>query len=260
MKIRRDVALATDANGDRPHETTGSLTMPTVLDTLKEIDQLQRELTDAREQLQRGPLQLKGRQKELEKKQEGFEAEKKACQTLRIEADRMELGLKSSESKVRDLKVKLNQAKTNKEYSTLQDEIKNFETANGKTEEQILGFISEYEEKLKQLKVHEQDVQHAKEDFAKFKELLDYKLQKMTDRVGILDGKINELLSQLDKETKDVYVRLHKSRGTAALAACINGVCSNCYTEETLQSQAELKMGHFVLCKNCGAMLYSTLR
>lgn len=230
--------------------------MPTVLDTLKEIDQYQRELSDAREQLQRGPLQLKGRQKEFEKKQEAYEAEKLACQKLRIEADRMELGLKSNEAKVRDLKVKLNTANSNKEYSALQDEIKNFATANGKNEEVILGFISEYEEKQKELKVHEQELQHAKEDLAKFKELLDYKQQKMTDRVGILESKINEMLGLLDKETKDVYVRLFKSRGSSALAACTKGVCANCYTEETLQSQAELQMGHFVICKNCGAMLY----
>jgi predicted nucleic acid-binding Zn-ribbon protein len=230
--------------------------MPTVLDTLKELHSLHSELADVQDQLKRTPLQLKSREADVTKKEAALAAARDELKKLKMATDSKELSLKSSEAKVRDYKVKLNACKTNKEFSALQDEIKNFETQNGVLEEEVLVLMTEQETKNAAIKESIALLDESKSELAKFKEVVEYKLEKLQGRVTLLQTKITEFEAQLDPGTLSEYRRLVKTRGSAALAACVNGICEACFTGQTAQSLNELMMGRVVFCKSCGAMLY----
>lgn len=230
--------------------------MSTVLDTLKELHALHAELADVQEQLKRAPLQMKAKEAEVSKRETALATGRDALKRMKMDADSREVSLKSGEAKVADYKLKLNLCKSNKEFSALQEEIRHFQEANGKLEEEILGLMSEVETKGDSVKQLQSELDQSKEELANLKEVIDYKIQKFTDRVLLLEGKIKEYSEQLDSATLADYRRLVKTRGSAALAGCLDGTCEACFTGQTAQSLNELMMGRVVFCKSCGAMLY----
>ena len=231
--------------------------MTTVLTTLKELHGLQLELADAHDQLRRLPQQLEGRKNDLAKKRAQLDENRAALKRFRMRADERELSLKSGEQKVEGYKLKLNQCKSNKEYTALQEEIKHFQEANGTLEEEILELMTEQENMAAEIAEEEKLLAAAAEEFEKFKEVTEYKTQKFTDRLEILEKKIAELEGNLDSGTRAEYRRLVKMRGPDALASCENGICSACYTSQTPQTLNDLLMGRIIQCKSCGAMLYT---
>lgn len=53
------------------------------------------------------------------------------------------------------------------------------------------------------------------------------------------------------------YNKFVAAKGADALAGVQSGVCSACYTEVTAQMCSELRRGNFLMCKNCGRILYA---
>lgn len=230
--------------------------MTTVLETLKELHELLCELADVRGQLQRAPLQLQGKQAEVARKEAAHAAAAEEAKRLKLTTHEREVTLKAGEQRVRDLKVKLNLAKTNKEYSAIADEIKNHESANGKLEEEILLMLTEQEEKNRRVDEAKTALDAARNELGEFKKVIDYRVEKLSARVGLLEAKLAELENQLEAQPRADYRRLVKLKGEQALAACDAGTCQACHTELTPQSRNDLLLSRVVFCKSCGAMLY----
>ena len=230
--------------------------MASLAELLRELHQLLSELSDAKDEIKRLPLQLKAREAEVVKAGQNVQNGRDALKKLKVEADQKELGLKSAEQRIRDLKGKLNSCQSNKEYTALQDEIKKIETSNGTLEEEILLAFTATEEKAEQNKLLDVAKKTAETELAKFKEMADYRLAKMTDRVVELDARIKTLEGQFDPQTLADYRRVQKLRGANAIAGCDNRSCQSCFTEVTPQTWADLSAGKAVKCHSCSVFLY----
>lgn len=230
--------------------------MTTIATALRDLHQLQLELADVRSQIQRGPLQVKGKEAESARKLAAIKAARDELKKLKMAADQKELSLKSGEQKVRDLEVKRNLCQSNKEFTAIADEIKTHKEANGALEEEILELITGQEEIAKAIAALEQESAELQVETARLKELIGYKVEKLTQRLVLLESKIDQYEGQLDSTTLSDYRRLFKGKGCDALAACVEGNCSACYMAVTPQNFADLSAGRVVICKSCGAILY----
>jgi predicted nucleic acid-binding Zn-ribbon protein len=231
--------------------------MSAVLQTLKDLHQLLTELSESKDQLTRAPMQIKGKTAEFARKQQVHTDKVDALKKMKMHIHEKEVTLKGGEARVRDYKIKLNAVKTNKEYSALQDEIKNLETSNGTLEEEILGMMSEQEAASAALAESAKLLDAAKKEFDEFGQKIEYTTQKLKDRVVLLETKIKEVEETLDPAIKTEYRRMVKMKGAAALAASRDGTCQNCFTGLTAQGINDLMMNRLVHCKSCGAILYS---
>lgn len=229
--------------------------MAGILEVLKEIHHVRVELSDVREQLRRAPLQIKARENELNKLKEKAASVKDEARRMRMAADARELTLKQAEARIRDLKTKLNMVETNKEYSAIQEEIQRIAAENDKLQDEILASITEADEKKLESQRCEEQVREAEGEFAKFKEVVDYKAEKLKGQAEILATKLAELEPGLEGMLGD-YQRLTKTKGDAAIAACEHGICQGCYSEQPPQSKNELALHRPTLCRSCGALLY----
>lgn len=225
------------------------------LEVLKEIHQVRLELSDVKEQMKRLPQQLKARSSQVATVEKQLSDEKDAARKMRMAADAQELNLKQAEGRIRELKIRLNQVESNKEYSAIQDEINRIAMENDTLQDAILAQMSEEEEKRMHIQAVETRLAEAKADFAKFKEVCDYKMEKLKSQAEILSTKLAELEPQLGDLAVD-YHRLTRTKGDAAIAACDNGTCQGCFSEQPPQAKNELILGRIVKCKNCGALLY----
>lgn len=233
----------------------GILRMANLLETLREIQQTRLELSDVKEQIKRMPLQLRAKQNEVDKLKAAIAAEKEIAKKMRVEADSRELTLKQAESRIKDLKGKLNQAESNKEYQVIQDEIKRISGENDVLQDEILERITQEEEKRAEIKVSEGQLAEVEADFAKFKEVVDYRTDKIKTQQEILTKKLAELEPQLGDVFGD-YQRITAVKGDHGIAECVNGSCQNCFREQPPQIWQELLVGRPVKCPSCGALLF----
>ena len=90
---------------------------------LRELHRIHQQLTDLRERLDRGPKQVRIRTAAVAHAEEQSAKAHYDIKTARVAMDSKQLLLKSGEGKIIDLKVKLNQANTNREYQALRDQI-----------------------------------------------------------------------------------------------------------------------------------------
>lgn len=230
--------------------------MATPIEVLREIHSLRVELTDIRGQIKRAPAQLKARETEVNKVKEAIATAKEEAKKIRVEADARELTLKQAETRIRDLKLKLNQAESNKEYQAIQDEIKRITTENDTLQDEIIGRITDEEAKRGEIKELEGQLATVQGEFDKFKEVIDYKINKLEGQVTILTTKLTELEPQLGAIRGD-YQRLTAIKGDDAIAECIGGSCQGCFSEQPPQSWQDLLSGNPVRCRNCGALMFT---
>lgn len=230
--------------------------MGNLLQTLKDIHQLLSELADAKAQVQRAPQQLQGKRSELARREQALQEAHDQLTKNKLAIHEKEVSLKAGEQRVRDQKVKLNLCKSNKEYSALLEEIKNLAAANSRLEEEILELLTEQESRIAAQSDQEKARSEAQRELDEFTKLTQYKVEKFTDRIRLLEEEIQKAETRLDPTVVAEYRRLAKTRGAEALAACIGAVCQACYTELTPQMSNELLMDRVVYCKSCGAMLY----
>ena len=231
--------------------------MATLLDTLKDLHTVQSELATSRSELQRCPLQLKARETDLTRRRTALDTDRERIKRCRMDIHEKEVSLKTGEDRVATLNAKLNQAKSNKEYDSLQEEIRTFAGSNGTLEEEILTLIDDEETLAEKIAEAERVVAEVETEVAKFKEVIDYKIEKLTARIKTLEAKEGEHEGELDSGTRADYRRLSKTKGVeAALAGCDDSICQSCYTEQTAQQWSDLIMGRVVVCHTCGAMLY----
>ena len=90
---------------------------------LKDLHDLYLRLRETQDAVERGPRQVKARQQIVQQKQADLEALKQKQKSLKMAADQKALQLKSNEAKIIDLKSKLNQASSNKEFDILKNQV-----------------------------------------------------------------------------------------------------------------------------------------
>lgn len=223
---------------------------------LRELHRIHRQLNDLRERLDRGPKQIKARQATVAKLEGELAQAKTDSKAARIGADQKQLLLKSGESKIRELKVKLNAASSNREYQALKDQIAADEMANSVLADEIL-------EALEKIDGFGPLVQEAEQNLAKGREELSKGEQQVREQHDLLIGDVNRLEDELKKvevalpdDIREVYQRVVKSKGSDAMAQVDGETCGGCYHHVTANIISSLLMGKVVCCQSCGRMLY----
>jgi chromosome segregation ATPase len=116
----------------------------------------------------------------------------------RVAMDSKQLLLKTGESKIAELKVKLNQANTNREYQALRDQIAADEMANSVLADEILEAMEKQDGLKAHVPEHEARVAKAKEELAKAQ-------QKVRSEEDMLQSETKRLEGELVAATRTRY-------------------------------------------------------
>jgi uncharacterized protein len=230
--------------------------MANTMQSLQEIYSVRQEMADAKQEIEQGPLQLKGSQVKVDKVAAVVTALKEELKTLRKTSDAKELQLKTSEARVADLKGKLNSTTNAKDFTAIKEEMSRIEIINAQLENEGLEMLGEQEKHQEKIAAAEKEVAAAKEKHAKLKEIIDNRVNKNKSFIDGLVARLKKLEAELDGDFRGQYERLMKTKGDRGLAPCSGGSCGACHNAQTPQSQQELAMGRPVFCSNCGALLF----
>ena len=224
---------------------------------LATIHRILKQRTDLNDRIERGPRKIRVAENAETQFNETLEAARENRKTTKMLADKKQLHLSSRESRIEDLKSKLNAADSNKEFQLLKDQIAADEQANSVLSDEILELLERIDGIEAEVKVAEKNLDKAKNETQKVKQTVATELASLNEQ---LESVVADLATNEKKLTGDAgaeYRRLAESRGEDALAKTDLQTCGHCYTKITTQTISELMMKEAVFCKSYGTLMYT---
>jgi uncharacterized protein len=178
--------------------------------------------------------------------------------TLQLKRKEKEMDLESKEGNIRKLQTQLFQLKTNKEYSTMQEEIARIKADNSLIEEDIIKILDQMDVQNQEIK-KEKDLLKAEE--AKFNQMKKDKADEAkkleTELAGVKAQRL-VLTEKIDKKILSKYDKIIHNRDGLAVVPVVNDSCQGCFQILPPQVINLVKMkADVVLCENCSRILYS---
>jgi predicted nucleic acid-binding Zn-ribbon protein len=223
---------------------------------LAELHRLLLDSKEVQEQMERGPRQLKVRQQMIVQKQAELDAQRQKHKALRMSADQRSLQLKSNEAKIADLKVKLNQAASNREFDIIRAQIEADTVANSVLEDEILDALEKVDAAHIDIKRLEEELAHAKADESRAAAGISAAQPGLQSRLAELHKAIANAEARLPENVIVPYRRLAQAYGAAALAEVDGNTCTSCYVSLPPQMVVQVREGQTLFCKTCGRLLY----
>ncbi len=231
--------------------------MPATADNLRDLHLLHQRARALQDRLSSGPKTLAARQAALAARQAELETAKKALQDSKIGMKKHEHMLQSVESKIDELKIKLNQVKKNEEYKALQNQIAHDNAAKSKLEEQVLMALDVIETKSTEVAKLEADLKRTTGELAAFRQQIEEQSAAHKAQLREIEAALTGAETAIPEDFRDRYRRIVSRYGADALAACEDGACHGCYTAVTTQMLNELiNGGSLSFCLSCGRLLY----
>ncbi len=222
-----------------------------------QIQEWDKEIYALKEATEELPLELEGVRKEVDVQKNGLLRAEENLKKLQLKQKEKEVELQSKEDSVRKYEGQLTQVKTNKEYSSLQLEIKSLKADVSLIEESTIGLMDQAE--LEKKKVgEERSTLKAKE------ELWQSENAKVQEKIKIAKEKIDELSKLRDEKIKlvhpeaaSLYERIVRNKKGLALVKFQSENCPACQIQLRPQVINEIKLkASIVICENCSRILY----
>lgn len=225
-------------------------------DSLRHLHRLHCQRAELNARLERGPKQIQAAQVNVDRQEQLVNETKEITKRAKMACDERQLQLKTNESRISDLKTKLNVANSNKEYQALKEQIAADEMANSVLSDEILEMFEKIDE-------HESEVANCQQNLTKGREELDKLTRRVSDEKNTLESdlarvqdELRRVESALPAEFKSEYDRVVHSKGDEALAPLDGESCGSCYFTITPQMINEIMLNRPVFCQSCGCLLY----
>jgi uncharacterized protein len=223
---------------------------------LRVLHRIQRQLTDLRERLDRGPRQTRAAETHVQHAETELTNVKADAKNMRIEADKKQLQLKTNEEKVKELRRKLNGVTTNREYQILLEQIAADEMANSVLADEILEAFEKIDAFQTNVAEAEAALAAAVKKAAEVRAEVAELEPSLKADIAKFEAELRESEATLPKEIRDLYNRIVCKKGEDALAIIENQYCGGCNQQIPLNTCNMVMLGQPVACKTCGRLLY----
>ena len=223
---------------------------------LRVLHRIHRQLTDLRERLDRGPRQIGAAETHAQHCENEVAKTKAEAKAMRVEADKKQLQLKSSEDKVKDLRRKLNAVTNNREYQILLEQIAADEMANSVLADEILEALDKIDAFGTNIAEAEAAMTAAAQRAAEVRDEVAKIEPGLKADIARLEAELRQSEATLPKEIHDLYARIVRKKGEDALAIIENQYCGGCNQQIPLNYCNMVTLGQPVACKTCGRLLY----
>ena len=224
---------------------------------LAELQKIDSEIYALKKELEAHPDVQKKAEQDFEQKKRILKMAEDEQRTLQLKQKTMEVDLASKEEKIKKLQAQLYSLKTNKEYQTMEFEIKALKADNSLLEEEILKFFDSIEAaKIKTQKEKELlsgEEKRYKEDLA----VLQKRAEEIKAEIQVHEERRKAFVPSIDPKILPQYERLLKNREGLAIAPIRNNSCGGCNIGLPPQIVNEARMQEkFLTCESCARMLY----
>lgn len=238
--------------------------MGATLEALCRLQEVELQLAEIQKKINRKQAAAKRQEQRIADDETKIRAWQAAVRTDQMEADRLDLEVKSNEAQISKLRAALNSAKTNKEYSAILTQLNTTKADNSKIEERVLAVWKQIEGKKKELAAlqEQRDKEQAKLEEARA--ALREVEEKSKDKLNQLAGIRETAAEAVPPKALDTFNRVAKKHEGEAMAQVIRThprrdeyACEGCNMSITIEQLNNiLSREDAVLCNTCGRILY----
>jgi predicted nucleic acid-binding Zn-ribbon protein len=171
-----------------------------------------------------------------------------------------EIALSEAQEKIRKMKARVSDLKTNKEYQAYQKEIEASEKEIFTIEDMILQFMEEVDVVSKELREKEAGVNAEIEKMNVFKKELDAEVAKHEKELDALKEERVGTVARIDPDIYNTYMTLLRDSGDGvAVTTARNELCSGCDMHIPPQLYVEIRKNEEIIqCPQCRRILYAS--
>lgn len=230
--------------------------MSAEIDILRRLHRILRQIADIRSQLDRGPRTVKAAKNVWDSALQAMAAHREEIKKKRMDADRMQLQLRTREAKIFELEGKMNMAKGNREYQALKDQIAADTQANLVSSDEILESLEQVDRLTGLTHGFEERVQMTENEAKKLEASIDERKAILETDLARISNDLVETESRLTGELKKTYQQLVKLRAEDALAPLEGKACGGCNTSLSPRIIDRLRMNEPMVCTSCACLIY----
>jgi len=238
--------------------------MGTVLNALVKLQSVENSLRAAKAKLNRSRRNVILKENQLRTLQNNLASKQEEIQLTKIQADRLELELKSVDETLAKFRAALNTAKSNKEYAAILTELNTTKADSSKVEAQTLELMKNIDADQAQCEIIKQQIEAAKNELNEIRKQTDEQAKKFEAEISAIEQQWLQAAKDVPAEALEIFKRVAETYDGEAMAEVEvqdhrSGVytCGGCFmtltteTANTLMSKDEL-----LRCPNCTRILF----
>jgi predicted nucleic acid-binding Zn-ribbon protein len=159
--------------------------------------------------------------------------------------------------KIKKLKARIVDIKTNKEYQAHLKEIESAEKERYTVEDEILLVMEELDASSKEMESEEAKIRVEKDKLEAFKNQLEKEMLEAERELLTLKETRSRIVDNIDKETYNRYIDLIESSNGIAVTEVKEAICQGCNMNIPPQLFVEIKKNEEIIqCPQCHRILY----
>jgi predicted nucleic acid-binding Zn-ribbon protein len=227
------------------------------LQALLALHKVDQEIERLGKQKTLSPVSLRRIHQRLESQRDSIEAKKEQLRKLRAECHAKEVLLKSAEQEIQALTLKLNQAKSNKEYTAVEHERTTKRTDASRIEDAVLMAMANIDALAAEIREGQAGLKEIEREHADESKKVDEAVAKFDTSLAQLQRRRAEAAEAVDPELLQEYERIAAKKGASAVAPVVSGSCQGCFMQLPPQVRHTVDAGTSVVtCPSCSRLLY----
>jgi predicted nucleic acid-binding Zn-ribbon protein len=203
------------------------------------------------------PLRIHEVDEPLKRAKAELEKMKQKSDVLAKKKREREQFLEETNEKIRKMKGRVSEIKTNKEYQAHLKEIESSEKGISQIEDEILNVMEELDGALRQQKEKEEQVNREVEKINVFKSELDREVERYEKELASLKEERAKLVGAIEPEVYGRYMTLLKTGSGIAVTQARNELCTGCNMNIPPQLYVEIRKNEEVIqCPQCLRILF----
>jgi predicted nucleic acid-binding Zn-ribbon protein len=222
---------------------------------LSELDARKKELDALAAAL---PVELEEREGDLDGRQEELAKLQRVFEETQRERRRLEASVDDKTRLLAKYRAQLDSVKTNKEYQSLQNEIKLAKEQISDTEDKLLELLEGIEETRLSVDERRRGLEQLKAEVTRANDEARARLRDVEVQLIEVEEKRKRLIPMLSQPVRAGYKRLFERYQGSAFAVAADGVCQGCYVNIPAKVVADLRSGNKLYrCESCGRFIFS---
>lgn len=192
------------------------------------------------------------------RKEEGILEEKRSeYERLKKMKKDKEIALDEGLERLKKLKARVSEIKTNKEYQAHLKEIETAQIENRAVEDEILSLMERIEESYKQVEEEKRRYEEVVKRFEEEKKKYEEEEKNIVDEIGEFRDKREQIVQKIGEDLYDNYSRILRVGKGLAVVQIKDGSCEGCHMSLPPQVINDVRKNEGIIeCSNCHRILY----
>jgi predicted nucleic acid-binding Zn-ribbon protein len=227
------------------------------LERLIKLQQIDLKLGAVNHIIEEFPSRMAAAELPLKESQVLLSSGKQKLESFEKKRREKERELEDIDDKIKKLKSRTVEIKTNKEYQALLKEVESFEKQRSEREDEILVVMEESDTASKQIKTEEAKFKTKKDKVEAFKKKLEDEKSEVEKELLTVKKERAGIAQTVDKEIYEMYMSLMEACNGLAITEAREEICQGCNMNIPPQLFVEIKKNEEIIsCPQCRRILY----